>query len=90
LIEKNNIDMLVLGTQGRRLAAETSAWFVRGRGIPAGAHPSADRPATREPLYEIEFRNILFATDFGPTADKQAASLFPWLSTIGPGSPSCM
>ena len=77
LIEKNNIDLLVLGTHGggslqKLLIGSSAEEAFRQARIPV----LTVGPATREPLYEIEFRNILFATDFGLTADKQAAYAF--------------
>lgn len=77
LIEQNNIDLLVLGTHGggslQKLVIGSSAEQIfRQARIPV----LTVGPATREPLYEVELKNILFATDFGPTAVKQAARAF--------------
>lgn len=77
LIETINVDLLVLGTHGggplRKLVIGSSAeQAFRQAHIPV----LTVGPVTGEPLYEVELKNILFATDFGPTAEKQAAYAF--------------
>jgi nucleotide-binding universal stress UspA family protein len=78
LVENHNIDLLVLGTQGaggvKKLIVGSGAEQVfRQSRIPVltvGPH------VIDEPLYEAEFKNILFATDFGPGVDREAAYAF--------------
>ena len=77
LIEQNSIDLLVLGTHGggslqKLLIGSSAEEAFRQARIPV----LTVGPGTREPLYELELKNILFATDFGPTAKKQAACAF--------------
>lgn len=78
LIYKHKIDLVVVGTQGvgdiRKLImgsrAEEIFRHVRVPVLTVG-------PAvTDEPLYETEFKSILFATDFGPSASEEAAYAF--------------
>jgi nucleotide-binding universal stress UspA family protein len=74
LIKKYEIDLLVVGTHG--------AGTVRKVLIGSGAEEIFRRaavpvltvgPSTAiDPLYEVEFKNILFATDFGKTAEREA------------------
>jgi nucleotide-binding universal stress UspA family protein len=78
LVERHNIDLLVLGTHGasgvKKLVIGSGAEQVfRQARVPVltvGPH------VTGEPLYEAEFRHILFATDFGPGVDREAAYAF--------------
>jgi nucleotide-binding universal stress UspA family protein len=78
LVENHKIDLLVLGTHGasgfKKLVIGSGAEQVfRQARIPVltvGPH------VIGEPLYEAEFKNILFATDFGPGVDREAAYAF--------------
>jgi nucleotide-binding universal stress UspA family protein len=74
LIKKYEIDLLVVGTRG--------AGAVRKVLIGSGAEEIFRKakvpvltvgPSTAiDPLYEVEFKNILFATDFGKSAEREA------------------
>jgi nucleotide-binding universal stress UspA family protein len=74
LIKKYEIDLLVVGTHG--------AGAVRKVLIGSGAEEIFRKakvpvltvgPSTAmDPLYEVEFKNILFATDFGKSAEREA------------------
>ena len=74
LIKKYEIDLLVVGTHG--------AGIVRKVLIGSGAEEIFRKanvpvltvgPSTAiDPLYEAEFKNILFATDFGKSAEREA------------------
>lgn len=74
LIEKYDIDLLVVGTHGagavRKVVFGSGAEeiFRKARVPVLTVGPSA----TKEPLYELEFKNILFATDFGKSAEREA------------------
>ena len=78
LIEKYNIDLMVVGTHGvgpvKKLLIGSSAEHIfRQARIPV---LTVGPDVHREPLYEIELKNILFATAFGPGAERQAAYAF--------------
>jgi len=75
LIKKYGVQLVVAGTQGmgsvqKVLLGSNAEQMFRQSTIPmltvGPAVPS-------EPLYEAEFKHILFATDFGPGAEKEAA-----------------
>jgi nucleotide-binding universal stress UspA family protein len=78
LVERYKVDLLILGTHGvsgvRKLVIGSGAEQIfRQSRIPVltvGPH------VTGEPLYEAEFKNILFATDFGPAVNREAAYAF--------------
>ncbi len=78
LIEQNKIDLLVAGTRGRRgvkklILGSGAEEIFRHMSIPVitvGPHVPNEAP------FETEFRHILFATDFGPAAEKEAAYAF--------------
>lgn len=78
LVERHKIDLLVLGTHGvsgfKKLVIGSGAEQIfRQARVPVltvGPH------VTGEPLYEAEFKNILFATDFGRAVDREAAYAF--------------
>lgn len=78
LIHKEGIDLIVVGTHGRSvveklLIGSGAEQIFRQARVPVlTVGPSV----AREPLYEIELKNILFATDFGPGAERQAAAAF--------------
>ena len=75
LIKKHEIDLLVLGTHGmgpvRKLMIGSAAEDVfRKAPIPV---LTIGPDVWREPLFEIELKNVLLATAIGPGAEKQAA-----------------
>ncbi len=78
LIERHKIDLLVLGTHGltgvkKILTGSFAEEIFRQARIPVLTVGPA---ATDEPLFEAEFKTILLATDFGPAAEREAASAF--------------
>ncbi|MGA8142481.1 MAG: universal stress protein [Candidatus Acidiferrales bacterium] len=78
LVESNKIDLLVLGTQGvsgvKKLVIGSGAEQVfRQARIPV---LTVGQRVTGEAPYEAEFKNILFATDFGPGVDREATYAF--------------
>ena len=74
LIETYDIDLLVVGTRGvgaveKVLIGSGAEEIFRKARVPVlTVGPSA----AKEPLYEMEFKNILFATDFGRSAEREA------------------
>ena len=74
LIKTYDIDLLVVGTHGFGAVAKVligsgaEEIFRKARVPVLTVGPSA----TKEPLYEMEFKNILFATDFGRSAEREA------------------
>lgn len=78
LIKKHEIDLLVVGTRGmgavrKVLIGSGAEEIFRKAKVPVlTVGPSTNK----EPLYELEFRNILFATDFGRSAEREAAYAF--------------
>lgn len=75
LIHRYGVNLVVAGTQGmgslkKILLGSNAEQMFRQSSVPiltvGPAVPS-------EPLYEAEFKHILFATDFGPGAEKEAA-----------------
>ncbi len=78
LINEYKIDLLVLGTRGlggvKKIvlgsAAEEAFRQARIPVLTVGPH------AKHESLGKSEFKNILFATDFGPGVDREAAYAF--------------
>lgn len=74
VIKKYEIDLLVVGTRGAGAARKVligsgAEEIFRKAKIPVltvGPSTSTDPP------YEVEFKNILFATDFGKSADREA------------------
>jgi nucleotide-binding universal stress UspA family protein len=74
LIKTYDIDLLVVGTHGagaieKVLIGSGAEEIFRKARVPVlTVGPSA----AKEPLYEIEFKNILFATDFGRSAEREA------------------
>ena len=78
LIEKNHIDLLVVGTQGLSGARKTvfgsaAEQIFRQSQIPVLTVGPA---VIQEPQFEAEFRSVLFATDFGTAAEREAAFAF--------------
>jgi nucleotide-binding universal stress UspA family protein len=77
-IKKYEIDLLVVGTHGigalRKLLLGSGAEeiFRKARVPVLTVGPSAGK----EPPYELEFKNILFATDFGKSAEREAEYAF--------------
>jgi nucleotide-binding universal stress UspA family protein len=73
-IKTYQIDLLVVGTHGagaveKVLIGSGAEEIFRKAKVPVlTVGPSI----TKEPLYEIEFKNILFATDFGRSAEREA------------------
>jgi nucleotide-binding universal stress UspA family protein len=77
-IKKYDIDLLVVGTHGigaiRKILIGSGAEEIfRKAEVPVlTVGPSAGE----EPQYELEFKNILFATDFGKGAEREAEYAF--------------
>jgi nucleotide-binding universal stress UspA family protein len=73
-IKSYKIDLLVVGTHGagaveKVLIGSGAEEIFRQAKVPVlTVGPSV----TKESLYEIEFKNILFATDFGTSAEREA------------------
>ena len=73
-IKKYEIDLLVVGTHGagalrKVLIGSGAEEIFRKAKVPVlTIGPST----TTDPLFEVEFRNILFATDFGKSAEREA------------------
>jgi len=78
LIEKYAIDLLVVGTHGVRavrkvlIGSVAEELFRKARVPVLTVGPSTET----EPMYELEFKNILFATDFGRSAEREAEYAF--------------
>jgi nucleotide-binding universal stress UspA family protein len=78
LIEKYAIDLLVVGTHGlgavrKVLIGSVAEEIFRKARVPVlTVGPSTGT----EPMYELEFKNILFATDFGRSAEREAEYAF--------------
>jgi nucleotide-binding universal stress UspA family protein len=75
LIEQYGVNLVVAGTKGmgrmqKVLLGSNAEQMFRQSGIPVLTVGPA---VTSEPLYEAEFNHILFPTDFGPGAEKEAA-----------------
>jgi len=75
LLTKNNIDLLVLGTQGMSGAMKvvfgsSAEQIFRQANIPV---LTVGPRTKKEAPFEAEFKNILFATAFGPGAAREAA-----------------
>ena len=78
LIQKHEIDLLVLGTHGttgvlKVLAGSSAEQIFRQARIPVLTVGPA---VPRQPLFEGKFENILCATDFGPAAEREVAYAF--------------
>ena len=78
LIEKNDIDLLVLGTHGvsgslKVVIGSCAEQIFRQARIPV---LTVGPGVTQDSPFEAEFRSILFATDFGPGAEREAAFAF--------------
>jgi nucleotide-binding universal stress UspA family protein len=78
LIKRHEIDLLVIGTHGagalRKILIGSGAEEIfRKAQIPVlTVGPSTHK----EPFYEMEFKNILFATNFGRSAEREAEYAF--------------
>ncbi|MGA2428418.1 MAG: universal stress protein [Candidatus Acidiferrum sp.] len=78
LVEKYEIELLIVGTHGvgavqKVLIGSTAEQIFRKARVPVlTVGPRADE----EPFYEMELKSILFATDFGPGVDREAAYAF--------------
>jgi nucleotide-binding universal stress UspA family protein len=78
LISKHYVDLLVVGTQGTGglekilLGSGAEQIFRQAKCPVLTVGPAATGGAPKE----IEFKNILFATDFGPGAERQAVYAF--------------
>lgn len=78
LIKKHAIDLVVVGTRGKGLVQKlligsSAEEIFRQVRVPVLTVGPGVR---REPLYGVELKNILFATDFGVGAERQAAYAF--------------
>jgi nucleotide-binding universal stress UspA family protein len=78
LIKKWGIDLIVTGTRGmgavsKLVLGSTAEQIFRQARIPVLTVGPA---VANEPLYEAEFKNILFATDFGLGGEREAAYAF--------------
>jgi nucleotide-binding universal stress UspA family protein len=78
LIEKYHLDLLVVGTHGAGavrkilIGSGAEAIFRKAKVPVLTVGPSTGN----EPMYELEFKNILFATDFGRSAEREAEYAF--------------
>ena len=78
LIEEYHIDLLVVGTHGvsavrKVLIGSVAEEIFRKAKVPVlTVGPSTGK----EPMYDLEFKNILFATDFGRSAEREAEYAF--------------
>ncbi|MGB0034917.1 MAG: universal stress protein [Candidatus Acidiferrales bacterium] len=78
LVKKYEVNMLILGTHAPKgvekvLMGSAAEEIFRHARIPVMTIGPA---ASEEAMYEAEFKNILFATDFGPSAEREAAFAF--------------
>lgn len=78
LLEKHKIDLLVLGTHGmsgplKAVFGSAAEEIFRQARIPV---MTVGPTVTQEPPFEAEFRTILFATEFGTGAEREAAFAF--------------
>lgn len=78
LIEKHHIDLLVVGTHGisgtlKVMIGSSAEQIFRQARIPV---LTVGPGVTQESPFETEFRSILFATNFGPGAEREAAFAF--------------
>jgi nucleotide-binding universal stress UspA family protein len=78
LIKNFDIDLLVLGTHGKGiveklLIGSSAEEIFRQARIPV---LTVGPEVWQEPFYSVELKNILFATAFGPGAEREAAYAF--------------
>jgi nucleotide-binding universal stress UspA family protein len=78
LLEKYKVDLLVVGTHGRSGPMKTVFGSVAEQIFRQAPIPvlTVGPSVTQEPAFEAEFRSILFATDFGPAAEREATLAF--------------
>lgn len=74
LIKAHDIDLLVVGTHGigavqKMLIGSGAEEIFRKARVPV---LTVGPQTAEDPLYEMEFKNILFATDFGRSAQREA------------------
>jgi nucleotide-binding universal stress UspA family protein len=78
IVKLYDIDLIVCGTRGagavRKVLIGSGAEeiFRKAKGPVLTVGPSTDR----DPFYELEFKNIVFATDFGKGAKREAEYAF--------------
>src|SRR5215467_13564409 len=92
LIEEQGIDLVVTGTHGRgqfkkMILGSVAEEVFRQAGcavLTVGPHTLKQAP------HEVDLKNILFATDFGPGAAQAAKYAFPWLRSTAQDSLFCM
>jgi len=78
LVKKYDIELLIVGTHRmstfeKVVVGSNSETMIRQARIPV---LTIGPKAKGEPLFEAEFKNILFATDFGPGAEREAQWAF--------------
>ncbi len=78
VIKREGIDFIIAGTRGagavsKLLVGSTAEEIFRQAQVPV---LTVGPDAEKGPLYEAEFRNILFATDFGLGAEREGAYAF--------------
>ena len=78
LIQQKKIDLVVVGTHGasgvlKVLTGSSAEAIFRQARIPV---LTVGPEAKQDPLFEAEYKTILCATDFGPSAERQAACAF--------------
>jgi nucleotide-binding universal stress UspA family protein len=78
LVNRYEIDLVIVGTHGMNaieqlVIGSNAEEIFRQSHVPVLTVGPA---AQGEPLYEAEFKHILFATDFGPGAERQAEYAF--------------
>jgi nucleotide-binding universal stress UspA family protein len=91
LIKQHNIDLIVLGTHGKGavqklLIGSSAEQIFRQARIPA---LTVGPGVQREPFYEIELKNILFATAFGLGGNGKPLMPFLWPRNTVRESLSC-
>ncbi len=87
LITDHEIDLVVVGTHGRGkvqkllIGSVAEEIFRQADCAVLTVGPAVKGDGSKE----VELKNILFATDFGPGAEKAAAMPFPWPRSTEPG-----
>jgi nucleotide-binding universal stress UspA family protein len=77
-IKTFDIDLVIVGTRGagavqKMLVGSSAEEIFRKAEVPV---LTIGPVTTKEPWYEMEFKNILFATDFGKSAEREAEYAF--------------